>query len=74
MCAALMHHHVMQGCPCVRALWPRYRTAQAPADLDGLRDRFNGFWSGVEAPQRRLGHAVIDWAAAAQELAGEVWP
>ena len=53
-------------------LWPRYRTSAAPENLDGLRDRFERLWSGVEDQQRRQGYAVIDWAAAVRELAGEV--
>ena len=74
VCAAIFHHHAIEGCGCMRALWPRCRTEKAPADLDGLRDRFERLWSGVEDQQRRQGYAVIDWTAAVRELAGEVRP
>ncbi len=70
--AAIAHHHLLEGCGCMRALWPRYRTAAAPEDLDGLRERFNGLWADVEAQQRRQGYAVLNWAAALATVKGEV--
>lgn len=72
VCAALFHHHTLVGCACMKTLWPRYRTATASADIDGLRDRFNAVWSGIEGQQRQRGFAVIDWPAALQALRGEV--
>ena len=71
VCAAIAHHACMEACRCMTALWPRYRTPEAPADLAGLVSRFNGFWSGLEAQQRQYGVAVIDWPAAVKTLAGE---
>ena len=71
VCAAIAHHACMEACQCMTALWPRYRTPEAPADLDGLVSRFNGFWSGLEAQQARRGYAVIDWGEAMRTLAGE---
>ena len=69
--ASIAHHAIMTECQCMNALWPRYRTETAPADLNGLRDRFNRMWEGIEDQQRRQGYAVIDWAAAVRELAIE---
>ena len=68
---AVMHHHVMEACACMRGLWPRYRTPTTPADLDGIRDRVNGLWADVEAQQRRQGYAVLNWPAAVRTVAGE---
>ena len=71
VCAAIGHHHMMQTCACMKSLWRRYRTPQAPADLDALRDRFNGFWSGVEAQQQARGFAVVHWPTALRQVIGE---
>lgn len=68
--SAIAHHHIMLACGCMAALWGRYRTPDAPADLDGLRERFNAFWSGVEAQQERQGYAVVNWPAAVRQVAG----
>ena len=70
--ASIAHHHVMNECRCMKALWPRYRTPTAPEDLMGLASRFNRMWAGIESQQRRQGYAVIDWAAAVREMVGEV--
>ena len=69
--ASIAHHHAMQTCFCMKALWPRYRTEASPADLDAMRDRFNTLWSRVEAQQRQRGFAVLDWEQAVREVAGE---
>ena len=71
VCAAIAHHACMEACRCMTALWPRYRTPEAPADLAGLVSRFNGFWSGLEAQQRQSSVVLIDWAAAVRQLSGE---
>jgi hypothetical protein len=55
----------------MRVLWSRYRTAEAPADLDGLRERFNTVWTAIEGQQRRQGDAVLDWAAAMRQMVGK---
>ena len=68
VCTAIFHHFTIDGCRYMAPMWPRYRTEHAPADLDGLRERFNGFWSGVEDQQRRQGYAVIDWPAVVRSL------
>ena len=74
VCAAIAHHACMEACQCMTTLWPRYRTPEAPEDLDGLRERFARVWSGIEAQQARQGYAVVDWAAAMRTLAGETAP
>jgi len=54
-CTAVMHHHVMLDCACMWQLWPTYRTAAAPADLDAVRSEVNKAWAqlqGVTAVQR----------------------
>lgn len=72
LCSSLFHHHVIEGCSCMWALWPRYRVATVPADLNVMRDRFNTLWASVEAQHRQRGFALIDWPAAVQTLTGEV--
>jgi len=74
VCSAIMHFHLSSGCGCMRALWSRFRTAAAPADLDGVRDRFDHVWADVADQQTRQGYAVLDWAAAVQRVAGKVTP
>ena len=71
VCTALFHHYTLEGCECMRPLWPKYRTEHAPADIDGMRERFERLWAGVEQQQRQYGYAVVDWAAAVRSLAGE---
>jgi hypothetical protein len=44
-CAALMHHHVLHECECMWPLWPRYRTAPAPVDLDRVRTPVARAWA-----------------------------
>ena len=72
MTASIAHHAIMEACACMTSLWSKYRTPQAPEDLDGLASRFNRLWAGVEDQQRRQGVAVVDLGEAARELAGEV--
>ena len=71
VCTAIFHHFTIDGCRFMAPMLPRYRTEHAPADLDGLRERFERLWAGVEAQQRRYGYAMIDWAAAVQQVMGE---
>jgi hypothetical protein len=69
--AAIVHHHILDACGCMAPVWGRYRTPGAPNDLDGLRERFNTVWAGIEGQQRRQGYAVVDWAVTVRQLAGE---
>jgi hypothetical protein len=67
---SIAHHAMTEGCDCMTALWRRYRTPQAPADLGRMVRRFQAFWAGAEAQQRRQGHAVVDTAAALEAIRG----
>ncbi len=70
--AAVMHHATMAApdCRCMDAVWPRLRTPSSPADLAGLRERFNRVWAGIEAQNRAQGSTLVDWPAAVREVTG----